>query len=119
MRREADGSRHPNTLNALSLFAQVLQDHGELEEAEPLAREAYASWRQVVGKFHADTLVATSNLAQLLTARGKHDEAGPLAREAMEVRCASKMTADGGASRGMPLSQRWRSQRALYGSCFW
>lgn len=85
IRRASNGPRHPKTLNALSLVAQLMQDHGELEEAEPLAREAEASWRAVLGPFHEDTLVATSNLAQLLTARGKYDEAEPIARRAVDV----------------------------------
>ena len=74
-RRLVDGEQHPSTLNAMSLLAQMLQDHGELVEAEAYAREAEASWRRLLGKYHADTLVATSNLAQLLTAR-----AGPFSR---------------------------------------
>ena len=66
------------SMRAFGQKAQLMQDHGELEEAELLAREAEASWRAVLGPFHEDGLVATSNLAQLYRPGGKYDEAGQL-----------------------------------------
>ena len=82
--RELHGSRSPLTLQAVSTYSQMLQDAGDLNTAEGLAREVESTTRSVFGPMHSDSLVAQSNLAQLLTATGRQDEAEPLAREALD-----------------------------------
>ena len=82
--RDLCGPRHPQLLQAMSSYSQMLQDQGDLSTAEPLAREVEQTSRDVLGAMHPDSLVAMSNLAQLLTASGKTDEAKPLALEAVD-----------------------------------
>jgi hypothetical protein len=81
-RREL-GDEHPDTLAATNDLAQMLQDRGDLDGAEPLYREALAAQRRVLGAAHPNTLITISNLGLLLQARGNRADAEPLLREAL------------------------------------
>ena len=61
-----------------------LQEHGELEAAEPLLREQYEARRAALGLKHADTLDGVNNLALLLHQQGKLEEAEPFSRLKLE-----------------------------------
>ena len=51
---------------------------GKPMEAEPLAREALAGRKRVLGAAHPDTLASLNNLANLLKQQGKLTEAESL-----------------------------------------
>jgi hypothetical protein len=64
----------------------VLVEHGKLDEAEPLAREALEASRQMRGERHVRTLDSMETLARLLNEKGKLKEAEPLYRDVLEGR---------------------------------
>jgi tetratricopeptide (TPR) repeat protein len=76
--------RHGSTLPYY--LSRLLQAMGQLAEADPLAREALATRRRVLGDEHPDTLASINNVAQLLQAMDRLAEAEPLAREALATR---------------------------------
>ncbi len=63
---------------------KILQAHGDVESAEPLAREQVAGRRARHGDRHQETLDAIANLSIILHQLGKLDEAEPYSREKLE-----------------------------------
>ena len=88
MDRETLGSRHPNTLIAISNLGQLLQIKGDLAAAEPLCREALEQRRETLGDRHPDTHNSMSDLGQLLLDKGSLVGAEPLLRELLKLRAA-------------------------------
>mmetsp|Transcript_49999 Transcript_49999/g.154991 ORF Transcript_49999/g.154991 Transcript_49999/m.154991 type:complete len:305 (-) Transcript_49999:169-1083(-) len=78
------GRDHPHALTCASALALVLQELGELGEAELLQRSVLDARQSSLGLEHPDTLASMSNLAMLLQLRGLHDEAESLQRCAAE-----------------------------------
>lgn len=74
------------TLSSMNQLAKLLQEQGNLDEAEPLCREALAGYGEVVVERHQimPDSMAMANLASLLSAQGELNEAEPLFREAFE-----------------------------------
>ena len=77
-RAEVHGPRHPHTLTLINNLGSLLQARGELEEAEPLYREALVASREVLGPRHPSTLKLINRLGRLLKARGELEEAEAL-----------------------------------------
>jgi hypothetical protein len=59
----------------------LLKDQGQLEEAEPLLREALDGRRETLGDRHPATQNSISNLAGLLHAQGKLEEAASMRKK--------------------------------------
>ncbi|MBS2022342.1 MAG: tetratricopeptide repeat protein [Deltaproteobacteria bacterium] len=76
-----------SALNAAGACALLL---GQLAEAEPLLREAWAGRRKVLGPTDADTLDSLFSLALTLHARGELPGAEALARESVEGERATR-----------------------------
>ncbi|CAK8985874.1 Nephrocystin-3 [Durusdinium trenchii] len=74
------------TLQALSRLASVLEDRGDLAEAEALCRRVLEGDEAQWGAEHQQTLTALSNLASVLKQQGKYEEAEALYRKALEGR---------------------------------
>jgi len=83
--RADKGDDHPETLQAISELAELLQRQGQYGGAEPLYRECLERWRHVFGPEHRNTLAALGNLGVLLREMGRLPEAAPLLREALET----------------------------------
>jgi hypothetical protein len=64
----------------------LLQNQGELGEAEPLCRTALAAKRRMLGDEHPSTLDSIHNLGLLLWAQGSKAEALEMLRQELEVR---------------------------------
>jgi tetratricopeptide (TPR) repeat protein len=64
----------------------VYEKSGQLDEAEPLFKEALDTRRRVLGDTHPDTLSSINNMASLYKAKGKYDLAEPLFKDALDVR---------------------------------
>ena len=50
----------------MGTFAQLLQDQGKVDEAEPLLRECLAAKKETLGDRHPDTLNLVSALVVLV-----------------------------------------------------
>jgi len=74
----------------LDRVAALLQEHNDLESAEPLCYEQVQGRRKKLGDRHADTLDAINNLALLLHQLGKLEEAEPFSREKL-AGCRSEL----------------------------
>ena len=84
--RETLGATHPNTLASMNNLGALLEDRGNLDEAEPLYRDALEGKRETLGATHPSTLASINNLGALLKAKGDLDGAEPLLREALQGR---------------------------------
>ena len=68
-------------------LAKMLYEHGKLDEAEPLFREALQAYREVLGDRHQSTLASINNLGVLLRDTGSDlGEAEALFREALQAK---------------------------------
>lgn len=74
LRREVLGSRHPDTIDALSDVAGLLESLGNLEESETMQREALTISEEVNGPTHHETTNCRTHLASVLDSMGKHAE---------------------------------------------
>mmetsp|Transcript_22763 Transcript_22763/g.37699 ORF Transcript_22763/g.37699 Transcript_22763/m.37699 type:complete len:993 (-) Transcript_22763:437-3415(-) len=70
-----------STSKLLDRVATLLQEHNDLESAEPLCKELVEGRKKKLGPRHADTLEAVNNLALLLHQLGKLEEAEPFSKE--------------------------------------
>ena len=77
------GSDNPDTLAAIANYAGLLVERGRLDEAEPLLREAVATYRRVCMGAHPNTMSAIANLGALLERQGRLSDAEALYREAL------------------------------------
>ncbi|CAE7423327.1 klc-2 [Symbiodinium sp. KB8] len=72
-------------------LAEVLQERGQLQEAEKLYRQVLLSRRASPGDSHPDTLSSMHDLATLLVKREQFGEAEELFREELEKRRRDKL----------------------------
>eukprot|EP00308_Calcidiscus_leptoporus_P000518 CAMPEP_0119369978 /NCGR_PEP_ID=MMETSP1334-20130426/16407_1 /TAXON_ID=127549 /ORGANISM="Calcidiscus leptoporus, Strain RCC1130" /LENGTH=987 /DNA_ID=CAMNT_0007386933 /DNA_START=47 /DNA_END=3010 /DNA_ORIENTATION=- len=84
------GAEERATSKLLDRVAALLQEHNDLESAEPLCHEQVEGRRKKLGAKHADTLEAVNNLALLLHQLGKLEEAEPFSREKL-AGCRSEL----------------------------
>lgn len=84
--RAALGGKHASTLTSVNNLATLLQDAGQLEEAEKLFVEALETRREVLGPADPATLTSINNLGMLLLEKGSVAEAEKLLREALGAR---------------------------------
>ncbi|MCA2881010.1 MAG: tetratricopeptide repeat protein [Microcystis sp. M046S1] len=69
------------------LNQQVIQlyQQGKYNEAIPLAEQALAIRKKVLGDNHPDTAQSLNNLAELYTVQGRYSEAEPLYKQALAI----------------------------------
>ena len=84
--RAALGDKHASTLTSINNLATLLQDAGELDEAEALFREALEKRREVLGATDPSTLTSINNLGMLLQEKEQTAECEALLREALQAR---------------------------------
>ena len=84
LRRSLLGDEHPDTLESVSSWGQLLMLRGKFDEADRFYREALEGLRRVLGLDHPDTLAALGNLGNLLRQQGKLDQAETYLRQAVE-----------------------------------
>ncbi len=78
-------STQPSYAIRLNNLANLLQDMGRHDEAEPLFRQALEIDEKTIGTQHPEYAMHLGNLAGLLRAMGRTDEAEPLYVEALEI----------------------------------
>ncbi|CAK9021973.1 unnamed protein product, partial [Durusdinium trenchii] len=78
------GTTHWLALQSLSRLASVLENRGNLAEAEALRRRVLKAYEAKWGAKHRETLKALNNLAGVLEDQGKFEEAEPLYRRDLE-----------------------------------
>ncbi|MBA2354150.1 MAG: serine/threonine protein kinase [Acidobacteria bacterium] len=77
---------HPDKAVAVSNLAQLLNDKGELDKAEPLYREALAMNQRLFPRDHPDVATDLNNLAALFEDRGDLAAAEPVVRQSLQMR---------------------------------
>ena len=77
---------HPYTLTVINDLAILLNDQGNVNEAEILYRRALETREQTLGLEHPDTLTSVNDLGTFLMKQGKLAEAEPLLQRAVEGR---------------------------------
>ena len=65
------GRQHPSTAVTIGNLAMLLEDKGELKEAEGMYKEVLAIEEATLGHDHPETAATRRNLAALLKAKGK------------------------------------------------
>ncbi|MFJ4836360.1 tetratricopeptide repeat protein [Streptomyces sp. NPDC088747] len=86
IRQETGGAQHLNTITTRHNLAQVLQDLGDLSEAETTRTQVWGMLVEVQGKEHPDALTARHELGRLLHDRGRLTEAETHLRAVFEAR---------------------------------
>jgi tetratricopeptide (TPR) repeat protein len=76
---------HPDTAFSLNNLAVLLENQGNLAEAQPLFERALAIYENVRGPEHGATAAVLNNLALLLQDQGKLAEARPLFERALAI----------------------------------
>ncbi len=100
-RRATLGATHQDTICSTTALGNLLYAQDELEQAEPLYREALTQCRGTVGDRHPLTLVALNNLGCLLHAASMKAEGAGL-REALVEEAAMLLREGLYASRQLP-----------------
>jgi serine/threonine-protein kinase len=80
------GPDHPVTAQSMTSLAALLTDRKEVEEAEPLYREALVHWRRTLPAQHPNIATTLDGLCVGLLYRGAYAEAEPLLRECLVIR---------------------------------
>ena len=78
------GSQHPDTLRSINQLGLLLQEQGELGEAESLALEYEHGVQCLWGTKHPDNMVAITNRGQLRLNQGQLAEAEMLYQRAAD-----------------------------------
>ncbi|MEO1365636.1 MAG: serine/threonine-protein kinase, partial [Acidobacteriota bacterium] len=78
IRRREFGADSPEVAETLDRLAQVAYRFGELDAAEPVAREALEYRRRTFGGDHPDVAESLNNLAAIVQARGEVPDAAAL-----------------------------------------
>ena len=69
------GLRHPRTIRLVSNLAWLAAAEQDFDDAEKLGRQAYISYRAVMGRESKDAIESGFALAQFKASNGKYDEA--------------------------------------------
>jgi len=85
LRRRADGSENPETLESISLLGWILIRERHDADAEKLERQALAGEKKALGAEDTRTLRTQDYLAVALLHQGHMDQADSLEREVVEV----------------------------------
>jgi tetratricopeptide (TPR) repeat protein len=75
LRKAILGASHPDTLQSMNNLANLYENQGKYDEAEPLYVECLALCKAILGASHPDTLQSMNNLAGLYQNQGKYDQA--------------------------------------------
>lgn len=86
IRRELLGDSDVGTLKTMNGLARVLQDQGNLADAEPLYRHVLREYQRQFGTENRNTLLAMNNLGWILWSRGRLEEAEFLFRQSLTTR---------------------------------
>ncbi len=100
------GPTHPLTLTAIYNMAYLLRDQQKFNESEKLFRESLESRRRTLGKHHPSTLHSMANSAIMLAESGRPAEALPYFEEAISVLEYLRVSAGGGATDRLVLSDK-------------
>ncbi|MGB3293029.1 MAG: tetratricopeptide repeat protein [Phormidesmis sp.] len=73
--------------SSLDWLANVYQNQGRHEQAEPLYEQALALRRKLLGEEHPDVANSLNNLAALYDSQGRYEQAEPLYEQALALRC--------------------------------
>jgi tetratricopeptide (TPR) repeat protein len=83
--RRVLGDDHPRVARGLNNLAVVLQNMGEVQQAEAMYRESIRRNEHAYGERHPETVLAKDNYGLLLQREGRLAEAEPLLRGALDV----------------------------------
>ena len=86
LRRQYLGKTHEFTIESQISLANVLIFRSELDQAEPLLKEAYAFLLENLGMEHSKTLKALANYAHLQVRRSRFTEAGELYQTLFDIK---------------------------------
>lgn len=78
------GPEHPDTLDRVRYFGNLLLEKGDYEGAEALDRRVLEGFEKAFGPDHPDTLGSVNNLGILLGEKGDYEGAEALYRRALE-----------------------------------
>ncbi len=78
IREKALGKEHPNVATSLNNLAQLYQDQGSYQKAEPLFVRSLAIREKALGKEHPNVATSLNNLATLYQTQGNYEKAEPL-----------------------------------------
>ena len=79
------GKRHPETLWARSVLADLYSDMGKLRESERIQRKLVDDFEEVFGADHPEYGQVCSNLGALYNRRGRSTRARPLLEKAVPI----------------------------------
>src|SRR5262245_17675634 len=82
---ELTGPSNPVTLRAVMNLATLYWSHGELEQAEPLARRAESGFRDLLEASQADRSSSRQMLASVYLAQHRYSDANTLLNSAVET----------------------------------
>jgi len=80
------GGDHPYAVTSLNNLATALHAKGECAEAEPLLRDALATFGESLGLNHPQVAACLSNLGALLQDQGQHADAESLLYRALAIK---------------------------------
>jgi tetratricopeptide (TPR) repeat protein len=83
--RQIRGDEHPYTLASVNNLALMLQEQGDLAEAQKIQEEVLGIQRRILGAEHPDTLTTIINLAGTLKAQGDLDGAREKQERVLEI----------------------------------
>jgi tetratricopeptide (TPR) repeat protein len=84
-RRQILPPAHPELSESINLLAQIHERQGQMEESEPLYREAMVINEAVLGKEHPQTAASYNNLAKALCALNRYEDALPLYEQSVQI----------------------------------
>ncbi len=85
IQRRILGTRHPETLQTMTLLGGLLSDEGHYTEAEKIQRQTLVTKQKVLGSKNRETLLAAWWLATTLSTEQKLPEAEKLFRDTLEM----------------------------------
>lgn len=85
LQRERLGPHHPDYAAAISNLGVLLQQQGNLEEAQSLLGEALDLRRESLGESHPQYAAGLLQMADILQAKGDLDSAERLIRQALDI----------------------------------
>ncbi|MFC1573034.1 tetratricopeptide repeat protein [Candidatus Eisenbacteria bacterium] len=86
LRRRVHGPEHPEVLEAMEVYADLLSRQGKHHDAEAIFRDVLTVRRSSLGEDDPETIMAQENIAVILEAQGRYEDAERITREVLERR---------------------------------